>query len=250
MISASWAASSASSSSWRSSERGSRSPTRGSASSRSSPSRAVLPRERAVVEAEQADDAVGHRAHRHQRADRQVPAAEVGAGRPSREAVGEQRPDLGERQLPRLRRPPSEMLAEQPVELAPLPGVAVGGRGQRVDSSLQLLRPGARQCAAARARRARRRGGRPARRSVQPVRSRRCRPRRVAGSRPNRRRSASPRATPSSSRRRPGLPGAGLEHVEFEVAAVGSHRGPSGCPPRRPRTGSGRGRRRRAGSGA
>ena len=63
------AASSASSSSWRSSVRASRSPTRGS-SSAGRRRRARPARELAVVEAEQADDAVRHRPHRHERADR------------------------------------------------------------------------------------------------------------------------------------------------------------------------------------
>ena len=58
----------------------------GRRASRSSPSRAVLPREDAVVEAHQADDPVRHRAHRDERADREVAGAEVGSGRAARAA--------------------------------------------------------------------------------------------------------------------------------------------------------------------
>ena len=58
-----------------------------------------LAREDAVVEAEQADDPVRHRAHRHQRADRQVAGAEVRPRRAALEALGEQRADLGQREL-------------------------------------------------------------------------------------------------------------------------------------------------------
>ncbi len=55
--------------------------------------------EDAVVEAEEADDPVGDRPHRHQRADGQVPGAEVGPRRVAPQPVGEQRADLGQGQL-------------------------------------------------------------------------------------------------------------------------------------------------------
>jgi hypothetical protein len=51
--------------------------------------------EDAVVEPEQADDPVRHRAHRHERADGQVAGAEVRACGAALEAVGEQGADLG-----------------------------------------------------------------------------------------------------------------------------------------------------------
>jgi hypothetical protein len=61
-------------------------------------------RKRPVVEPEQADDPVGHRAHRHQRADGQVAGAEVRSGRSALEALGEQDSDLGEREGRRVHR--------------------------------------------------------------------------------------------------------------------------------------------------
>ena len=60
-----------------------------------------LARELAVVEPEDADDAVRDRAHRHERADRQVAGAEVRPRRASLQAVGEQRADVGELELGR-----------------------------------------------------------------------------------------------------------------------------------------------------
>ena len=55
----------------------------------------ALAGEDAVVEAEQADDPVRHRSHRHERADRQVAGAEVRARRaalqPSREQAAKLR---------------------------------------------------------------------------------------------------------------------------------------------------------------
>ena len=45
-------------------------------------------REAPVVQPEQAHDPVGNRPHRHQRADREVPGAEVRPGRPALEAFG------------------------------------------------------------------------------------------------------------------------------------------------------------------
>ncbi len=91
-----------------------------------------------VVEPEDADNPVGHRAHRHERAHREVPGAEVRAGRASPEAIGEERPDVGELELGRLAVVGMRVAAnivKDPPELGPLPGLALGGRGQRVRGS-------------------------------------------------------------------------------------------------------------------
>ena len=57
------------------------------------------PREDAVVEPEQADDAVRHRAHRDHRADGEGAGAEVGAGGPAGQPAGEQGPDVGQAEV-------------------------------------------------------------------------------------------------------------------------------------------------------
>ena len=82
-----------------------------------------LARERAVVEAEQAHDAVRHRPHRDQRADGQVAGAEVRARRASAQAVGEQRADLLERERGRVAGRLGDDVVEQALELGALPGV-------------------------------------------------------------------------------------------------------------------------------
>ncbi len=88
------------------------------------------PREDAVVEAEQADHAVRHRAHRHHRADGERAGAEVGAGRPAGEPVGEQGADVGQPQRRSPPRPPAASAhpAELALHLAGLPGLARRGR--------------------------------------------------------------------------------------------------------------------------
>ena len=95
-----------------------------------------LARERAVVEAEQADDPVRDRAHRHERADRQVAGAEVRPRRPALEAVGEQRADVGQRERVGADAPSAVASATTSsrirCELAALPGVALARRGERV----------------------------------------------------------------------------------------------------------------------
>ena len=57
---------------------------------------AALPGEDAVVETEQAHDAVRHRAHRHQGADGEGAGAEAGPGGPAGQAAREERADVGE----------------------------------------------------------------------------------------------------------------------------------------------------------
>ena len=157
-----------------------------------------LARERAVVEAEQADDAVRDRAHRDERADRQVAGPEVRARRAALEAVGEQRADLRQRQLraARLARLLDDGV-EDPLQLRALPGVVRGGRGERVGGGGDRLRPGADRPAAAEAVDRRRAGGRRARPCRRRARSR-CSRRRRSGARP--RTAGGP--PPSSSRRR------------------------------------------------
>ena len=103
-----------------------------------------LARELAVVEAEQADDAMRHRAHRHERADRQVPGAEVGAGRPALEPVGEQRAHLRQRELRGGRARHARLaddVVEQSLELGALPGVEGARRGERVGGGGERVRP-------------------------------------------------------------------------------------------------------------
>ncbi len=99
-------------------------------------------REDAVVEAEQADDAMRDRPHRHERADRQVAGAEVRARRASLQPLGEQRADLGQgdrRVEPvRLR----DRRVEQALELRALPRVARAGGAQRVGGVRQRHGPG------------------------------------------------------------------------------------------------------------
>jgi hypothetical protein len=56
-------------------------------------------REDAVIEAEQADHAVRHGAHRHHRADREGAGAEVGASGPAREAAAEEGAYVGQPEL-------------------------------------------------------------------------------------------------------------------------------------------------------
>ena len=82
--------------------------------------------EDAVVDPEEADHLVGHRAHRGHRADGQGAGAEVGPGGPAGKTLGHQCPDVREPEQQVLRgrvlRQPGELTAE----LAPLPLVATG----------------------------------------------------------------------------------------------------------------------------
>jgi hypothetical protein len=123
-----------------------------------------LAREDAVVEPEEDDDPMGHRAHRHQRADRHVPGAEVRAGRAALQALGEQRPDLRQGELGRVGGAADRRLAdhvvEQALELRPLPRVALARRGQRVGGAGDRGRPRIDRLRRRRRRRPRRGGGR------------------------------------------------------------------------------------------
>ena len=102
----------------------------------------ALPREDAVVEAEQADDPVRHRAHRHHRADGQAAGPEVGAGRASGEVVVEERPDVGEPQragtaLPRVDLDPGQLA----LHLTDLPLVGAVHLRQRGHAARQRVEP-------------------------------------------------------------------------------------------------------------
>ncbi len=100
-------------------------------------------REDAVVEAQQADHPVRHRAHRHQRADGQVAGAEVGPGGPPAQPVGEQVAHLRSGELGPAGRRAGLVghLLEQPPELGALPGVALGGEREQVGGAGDRLRP-------------------------------------------------------------------------------------------------------------
>jgi hypothetical protein len=100
-----------------------------------------LARERPVVEAEQADDPVRDRAHRHQGADRQVAGAEVRARRAPLQALGEQRADLGQRELRGVPGRLAHHVGQQPLQLRALPALQRRRRGQRVGRVGQRLGP-------------------------------------------------------------------------------------------------------------
>ena len=103
-----------------------------------------LAREDAVVHAEQADDPMRDRPHRHERADGEVAGAEVRPRRAALEALAEQRPDLRRHEA---RRAPAAArlvrhVAEDAVELGALPGVTLAGRGQRIGGAGDGRGPG------------------------------------------------------------------------------------------------------------
>ena len=101
-----------------------------------------LAREDAVVQAEQAHDAVGHRSHRHERAEGQVARPEVGSRGAALEALVQEGPDLREGQGRAAGRAGLLVeVAEQPVELVALPGVALGRAGQELGRPRDRSRP-------------------------------------------------------------------------------------------------------------
>ena len=132
------AAITASSRSWRSSLRASRSPVSGSAGEHVVAVDEPGPREDAVVESEQADHPVGHRAHRHHRADGEGAGAEVGAGGPARRAG---------RRAGRARRPagssvpPRSAVARRPRRARAR--AAGAARRRRPVTSVEVADPGA-----------------------------------------------------------------------------------------------------------
>ena len=93
-------------------------------------------REGAVVQPEQADHPVRHRAHRHQRAHREAAGAEVGPGRAAAQPLGQQRRARRPARAARCRRcgPAARGRRGQlGAGLRGLPGVGVGGVGERVE---------------------------------------------------------------------------------------------------------------------
>ena len=92
-----------------------------------------LAREGAVVETEQADHPVGHRAHRLQRADGEVAGAEVGPSGAALQAAGQKRPHLRGGELRALALTGlGDELIQHALELGALPAVAAAGGGERV----------------------------------------------------------------------------------------------------------------------
>ena len=116
--------------------------------------------ELAVVQAEDADHPVRDRAHRHQRADRQMAGAEVRPGRDARAAARPAarapRPARAARRWAGARLDSAATSSRMPLELAPLPGVALARRGERVGGAARSPRP-ARGSAGVDSRRVRRR---------------------------------------------------------------------------------------------
>ena len=103
----------------------------------------------AVVETENADDPVGNRAHRHERAHGEMARAEVRPRRASAEPVREQDADVRELEL-RARHARGTGLtglrvdiSEQSLKLAALPGVAFARGGERVGGLRDRVDPAA-----------------------------------------------------------------------------------------------------------
>ena len=100
-------------------------------------------REHAVVETEQAHDAVRHRAHRHHGADGERAGAEVGPGRLARQPFGHQCADVGEPQLEGAAGAPrvAGECRELALHLAGLPLVAAGDGGEGVEALAEGVEP-------------------------------------------------------------------------------------------------------------
>ena len=172
-------------------------------------------RELAVVEAEDADDAVRHRAHRHERAHGQVPGAEVRARRPAAQPVGEQRADVGQLELGAASGDPF-----RPESATTSSSMRWSSRSCQASRSLVAVSASA-ALAIALAQAliglrwsARRRPSGPARRTrrgARRARSRRSRRRRAGARRRSRRRSSSVIATPTRIRSRPAAPRVGAD---------------------------------------
>jgi hypothetical protein len=98
--------------------------------------------EHAVVEPDQTDDSVWHRAHRHHRAHRQRAGAEIRARRPPGEVAVQQCLDVGQAHdgvgvSTGLR----EHVVELALDLAGLPKVGVGHGGQQGDAGGKCVEP-------------------------------------------------------------------------------------------------------------
>ena len=87
-----------------------------------------------VVEPEQADHAVGHRAHRHQGGDRERAGAEVGAGGAAGEALAHQGADVGQAQVEVGAGRGAEHAGELVVHLGRLPLLAPRRQGEPLDA--------------------------------------------------------------------------------------------------------------------
>ena len=163
----------------------------------------ALPREDAVVQAEQADDAVRHRAHRHEGADGQRAGAEAGPGRPAGEAARRAgRARRRGRAARCCRRRPRRCRRARRAAAAAARPCRTSSAASPLTASSRPGHPLLRRCAGRHQRPARRPAGRPARRAGRPGRCRSCRRRRAA--RRRRQLSSAPSiATPSSSRSSP-----------------------------------------------
>ena len=98
--------------------------------------------EHPVVHAEQADHAVGHRPHRHERADGQVAGHVVGAAGPATQPVGQQVADLVEGHVRRQPVGAVGQLAEQAGQLGSLPRLVPGRQAELVDDHPEQVDPG------------------------------------------------------------------------------------------------------------
>ena len=139
------AASSASSRSWRSSLRTSRSPTRGLRAVRSSPSRSMWRGKLPSSSPSRHTTRCGMERIGHQRAHGQVAGAEVRPRRLALQALGQDRADVvaaeGDGADRVGRRRLGDEVVEQRGELRPLPGVARRRRRQRVGDRGPACRP-------------------------------------------------------------------------------------------------------------
>ena len=206
----------------------------------------VAAREDAVVEADEADHAVRHRAHRHHRADRERAGAEVGAGRSAgqprlRAARGRRRAAARVRRLARRGRGPGQLA----LELRQLPGVVAGdlGRASRTPAA-QRVHPLVDRGRAARARPGSRRAGR-ASSASRPARSISLLPTSSSGSpRPRWRWSSPLIATPSSTRSSPERQVLLAKRSIENALRATRRRAPTARRCRPPSGPSGRGRRR------
>src|SRR5581483_11435224 len=103
------------------------------------------PRVLAVVETQDADHPVGHRAHRDQRAYGQVAGTEVGPGGTAAQAIGQQHAHVGQLErcfsLAVAGRGFARDVLEQALKLAALPGLAVARSGEGVGGPGDRLGP-------------------------------------------------------------------------------------------------------------
>ncbi len=181
MTTCSVAASSASSSSWRSSLRASRSPVSGSTAEHVVAVDDRRAREDAVVEADQADHAVRDRPHRDHGADGEGAGAEVGAGGSSGQPRLEHRPHVGQPELEPALVGGRGGAGQLALELRDLPRIVGGHVGEGAHACRAVRRSSPRRWSRRAGRTGRRSAGRGARRAGRRDRSRCCRRRRAGG---------------------------------------------------------------------